>query len=280
MEMNELQPMLLCTQPPVISQNLLNMAGLIQQKRDYVLGLPRNEEGMKAVKAVRAQARKDFEVLENQRKEVKRAVLLPYEQAERLYKGFVTEPFKALDEACKDYVDAVESAIKKECEDNLRQFFADLCAMKGLTWLKWERLGIKVDMATARQEEPRKAMDAIRAFVDRVCADIEAISIMDESSQILAYYETTLDLAEAVRRNDSFHRAMEIANKNKAEREASVSQAAIKINAIAAAEPGIIVKDDGVKKLRCTFTVTASAPMLRALKGFLDNHNFEYTEVT
>lgn len=280
MEKNELQPMLACTQPPVISQNLLDMAGLIRQKSEYVLALPRTEEGMKAVKAIRAQARKEFDQLETQRKEVKKAVLSPYEQAERLYKGFVTEPFKALDEACKGYVDEVEGAIKKECEDTLRQYFADLCAMKGLTWIKWERLGIKVDMATARLAEPKKAMETIKAFVDRVCADMEAISTMAESAEILAYYEQTLDIAEAIRRNDAFRKAAEVAKQNKEKWEGRAAQAAIAKEAVVAAEPGIIVKDESVKKLRCTFTVTASAPMLRALKAFLDNHNFEYTEVT
>ena len=109
---------------------------------------------------------------------------------------------------------------------------------------------------------------------------MEAISTMAESAEILAYYEQTLDMAEAIRRNDAFRKAAEIAKQNKEKWESRAAQSAIVKEAVVAAEPGIIVKDESVKKLRCTFTVTASAPMLRALKAFLDNHNFEYTEVT
>ena len=279
-ETTELRPMLECTQPPVIVQNLMDMAAAFQEKREMILALPRDEEGMKAVKALRAQARKDFAALEDQRKAVKKAVLQPYEQAESLYKGFISEPFLQLDEACKLYVDDVESSIKDACEQRLRQFFAELCAVKGLLWLKWERLGIKVDMATARQAEPRKAMERIREFVDGVCADLEAISAMENSVEVLSHYEQTLDLAEALRRENSRKQSLEIARKNRGEREARQAQAAQAREAVAAVDPGVVITNEGVKKYRLTFSVAAPISMLRALKAYLDDHNFEYQEVT
>lgn len=279
-EATELKPMLECAQPPVIVQNLMDMAAAFQEKRDMILALPRDEEGMKAVKALRAQARKDFDTLEDQRKAVKKAVLLPYEQAESLYKGFISDPFKRLDEACKAYVDDVESSIKDACEQRLKQYFTELCAMKGLLWLKWERLGIKVDMATARQAEPRKAMERIREFVDGVCADLEAISAMENSVEVLSHYEQTLDLAEALRRENSRKQSLEIARKNREEREARQAQAAQAREAVAAVDPGAVITNEMVKKYRLTFSVVAPISMLRALKAYLDDHNFEYQEVT
>lgn len=279
-EATELKPMLECAQPPVIVQNLMDMAAAFQEKREQIMALPRNEEGMKSVKVLRAQARKDFDTLEDQRKAVKKAVLLPYEQAESLYKGFISEPFKRLDEACKAYVDDVESSIKDACEQRLKQYFTELCAMKGLLWLKWERLGIKVDMATARQAEPRKAMERIREFVDGVCADLEAISAMENSVEVLSHYEQTLDLAEALRRENSRKQSLEIARKNREEREARQAQAAQAREAVAAVDPGVVIANEGVKKYRITFSVVAPISMLRALKAYLDDHNFEYQEVT
>jgi hypothetical protein len=279
-EATELKPMLECAQPPVIVQNLMDMAAAFQEKREQIMALPRNEEGMKAVKALRAQARKDFDTLEDQRKAVKKAVLLPYEQVESLYKGFISEPFKRLDEACKTYVDDVESGIKDACEQRLKQYFTELCAMKGLLWLKWERLGIKVDMATARQAEPRKAMERIREFVDGVCADLEAISAMENSVEVLSHYEQTLDLAEALRRENSRKQSLEIARKNREEREARQAQAAQAREAVAAVDPGAVITNEGGKKYRLNFSVVAPISMLRALKAYLDDHNFEYQEVT
>ena len=276
----ELRPMLECAQPPVIVQNLMDMAAAFQEKTQMILALPRDEEGMKSVKALRAQARKDFDKLEDQRKAVKKAVLQPYEQAESLYKGFISEPFKKLDEACKTYVDDVESGIKEACEERLKQYFAELCAMKGLLWLKWERLGIKVDMATARQAEPRKAMERIKEYVYGVCADLEAISAMENSVEVLSQYEQTLDLAEALRRENSRKQSIEIARKNKEDREAREAQAQQSREAVAAVDPGVVITNEGIKKYRLTFSVVAPISMLRALKAYLDDHNFEYQEVT
>ena len=60
-------PVLECIQVPVIVENLMDMAAGYQAKLDYINTLPRDDEGMKAVKALRAEARKEFEELDEKR---------------------------------------------------------------------------------------------------------------------------------------------------------------------------------------------------------------------
>lgn len=277
----ERMPMLECRQPPVISENLMDMGAFILAQKDMVLDMPRDREHIGTVKALRAQMRKEFDALENQRKAVKKAVLAPYEKAENLYKGFVSAPFSEFDNVCKAYVEEVETREKQECEERLKEYFAELCAMKGIFWLKWEQLGIRVDLATARQAEPKKAMERIRQALDGVEQTASAIHDMEDSADILAEYTLCLDLATAIQRVQARKRSLEIARENREKYEAvrarnqNIAQMAQNM-----ADVGTVYLQEQEKKYRVKFTITATMPMLRGLKAFLDGHNFEYQEVT
>ena len=78
---------------------------------------------MKAVKEVRANLNKDFKELEQQRKDVKTAVLAPYEQFENIYKECVTDKFKSADKDLKDKIDAVESDLKAQKQQEIKEYF-------------------------------------------------------------------------------------------------------------------------------------------------------------
>lgn len=280
MEETELNamPVLECTQVPVIVENLLDMAASYQSKLDYIATLPRDDDGMKAVKALRAEARKEFEALDAKRKEVKQKVMEPYNKAERIFKSFVTIPFDALDKACKEFSDGVEGEMKARCEEELKEYFSELCAMKGIYWLKWEKLGFKVDMGTARLKEPKKAMETIKSRVEKICADLDVLSHMEGSGEYLAEYESCLDVSEAIQRVNIRKEAQQIAEQNREKREARQAQAAVIRQAMP--EVGTLVMPQQDKKFRVTFTVTATMPMLRAMKAWLEDKKIDYQEVT
>lgn len=269
-------PVLECTQVPIIVENLMDMAASYQAKKDYIGTLPRDDEGMKMVKALRSESRKEFDTLDAKRKEVKRQVMAPYEKADNIFRSFVTTPFNALDKACKEFSDSVEGEMKARCEAELKEYFSELCAMKGIHWLPWEKIGIKVDMATARLKEPKKAMEVIKGKVEKVCADLDTLSWMEGSGEYLAEYESCLDVSTAIQRVTARKEAQRIAEESRAARKARQAQAAQIRQAMP--EVGTLVAPQQEKKYRATFTVTATKPMLRGLKAFLDGHNYEYQE--
>lgn len=271
-------PVLECTQVPIIVENLMDMAASYQAKKDYIATLPRDDEGMKAVKALRAEARKEFEELDAKRKEVKQKVMEPYNKAETIFKNFVTKPFNRLDEACKEFSDSVEGEMKTRREKELKEYFSELCATKGIHWLPWERIGFKVDMATARLKEPKKAMETIKGKVEKICSDLDTLSQMDGSPEYLAEYESCLDVAESIRRVNARREAQKIAEENRAQREARAQQSSLVREALKVANVGTVVAPE--KKFRVTFTVTATMPMLRGLKAWLEDKKIEYQEVT
>lgn len=280
-ENNELIPILECRQPAVIDQNLMDLSAHLLRVTETVKAMPKTRESLPEIRRVRAEMNKYFNSLETQRKLVKAEVLLPYEQANKVYEDMVKRPIKEADALCKGFVEDVENAVKKECEDTLREYFTELCQMKGVFWLPFERLGIKVTLAMADQKEPKKAMEMIRQRVEQVDQDLAVISGMEESADILAEYERTLDLSTAISNVQNRKRAIEIMEENKAKWDnvQKAKQQNLQHIAENAQEAAKVIQESQKKRYAATFTVTATIPMLRGLKAFLDGHNYEYQEV-
>ena len=103
--MNEL---IKVVQLPVIEEQLRSMKEAVDKRVEEALSLVCTEETIQTVKSARAELNKEFQALEEQRKEVKKAVLGPYERFEAVYKECVRDAFKKADAALKGKVDATE----------------------------------------------------------------------------------------------------------------------------------------------------------------------------
>ena len=106
-----------------------------------------------------------FDQLEARRKEVKAAVMGPYEQFDAVYKECISGPFKRVDAALKEKVDDVESSLKRQCEEKLRVFFEGLCILHNIDYITYEQTGVKVDMASARAKTPQKLKDKLSSHL-------------------------------------------------------------------------------------------------------------------
>lgn len=267
-----------CIQAPVISEDLEG----VRRQMDLVLAevrqLPANDESLKRVKAVRADLSKQFDEMENQRKEVKRQVLQPYAQAEEKYKACIAEPYKAADRQLKEWVDNYQNGMKTACEARLREYFEELCVAHGVDFLRFEQAGVTVDMAMARQKESRKAMEKLESFVLRVRADLDTILKMEDSAEILAAYRIKLNLPEAIlgvvnhkaaveRAVQQIREAMEIRDQEEQNRRQLFD---------AAPELRDQLPQEDIYSM--TFTVTGTLPDLKALKAYILSSNLTLEE--
>lgn len=191
-------PALLCAQPPVIFENLDSVRQNLEAILAEVSAYPADDDSLKKVKQIRADLAKDFDALESQCRAVKRQVMEPYDKAAEKYNVCISDPYKAADQALKKWVDDYQNALKKKCEDGLRAYFDECCRGLGIDFLKFEDCGVVVDMATARQKEPRKAIDRIFDFVTAVRTDIDNIADMDDSAAVFAEYRKCLNLSQAI----------------------------------------------------------------------------------
>lgn len=275
----DLVPMLVCTQQPVISENLVDLQERVASIADMVNQLPKVPDSVPQVKKARADLRKYFDSLEEQRKAVKAAVMAPYNEAEAKYKALVSGPIQNADRLCKDFVDGVELEMKQACENGLRDYFDELRAANHVEFLKFEQAGIVVDMASAKQKTPKKLREQLVQFVARVASDVDRIAEMDDAEEIMVEYQKSLNVADAIGTVLDRHRRIQ------AQREADQARSIVKaaeaeaVRKVDAVAPPVEVQKEPVPEtnvFKCTFTVTATKPQLKRLKEFLNQEGIRY----
>lgn len=277
---DEVSRMLICTQPPVISENLLDLQERVVSIADMVSQLPRVPESLPQVKKARSDLRKYFGSLEEQRKAVKAAVMAPYNEAEAKYKALVSGPIGLADNLCKDFVDEVEANVKQECEDGLREYFAELCAANHVEFLRYEQSGVVVDMASARQKTPKKLREQLAQFAARVASDVDRISEMEDADEIMVEYQKTMNVADAIGTVLERRRLIQKQKEEAMARAAAKAADAEAVQKVEAVSPPVEILKESAhepeKQLRCTFTVTATMPQLKRLKEFLNQEGIRY----
>lgn len=261
-----MEDLIVVKQLPVIEEQLRALKEKWEQRALDAEGMVCTEDTIQSVKAFRAEMRKEFDEVEALRKAAKQAVMEPYNQFEAIYKECVTTSFQRADSACSRKVSEVENDMKRRCEDGLREYFAELCAVRHLDWLTYERAGIKVDMASAKAKTPKRLREQLAAFVKDVFENVSVISGMNNAGEMLVEYQRCLNFADAYDTVQERHRlikeqkAAQEAKKEAVEREAAAVE---KVEALAPP-----VEEEPL--LKCVFTVHATKTKLRKLKEFLN----------
>ncbi len=273
----EALPAILCTQPPIIVENLDSVRNNLEILLADISSLPQNDESLKHVKQIRANLSKDFEGMENQRKAAKRLVMEPYDAANEKYQEYVAAPYKEADERLKKWVDDYQGGLKQKCADGLREYFDELCQANNIDFLPFHRCGVVVDMAMARQKEPKKAMEKIYNFVMAVRADMDTILKMPHAEEIMAEYRNYPVLSSAVstvekREQEKNHMAVFLEQQRRQQEEQATMRAALE-----EAAPEIQPEPEETYSVRFQATGTLSA--LRAMKSYALTLGITFEEI-
>lgn len=265
------------TQLPVIEEHLRSMKEAVDKRVGEALSMVCTEETVQSVKGLRACLNKEFQTLEEQRKEVKKAVLGPYEQFEAVYKECIGDAYKRADAALKGKVDDTEREIKRRCEEGLREYFAELCAAERVDFVRYEQAGIVVDMASAKQKTPKKLREKLTDFVAGITRSVELISGMDDAEEVLVEYKRTLDMPQSIATVQERHRRIEAEKEAQALRAAQRAREAEAVAKVeAAAPPAIAPPIEQEKTYRCSFSVVATKAQLKKLKDFMIQEGIRY----
>lgn len=267
-------------QLPIIREQLAPLSAEIDKEVSEALSLAVVPETLAQVKKVRAKIRKGFDELEQQRKQLKNAIMEPYDQfMEQVYTPMIAVKFEEGDEELKKKINAVEQQLKQEKIDDLKEFFRELADSEHLDWLDYERAGINVTMSKSRAA----LHGAVEVFVEKVAGDVTAINAMPDAEEILVEYKRTLRLGEAVETVGKRRRAIEqerrerehLAQLRKAEEETArrAREAAEQAPVLSAPKK---VEEQTVESLTVTFTVTDTKERLKILKAFLESNNYKY----
>lgn len=265
-------------QLPIIEQHLQALKGKWEQRATDAESMVCTEETIQAVKAFRAEINKELEDVEARRKAVKNAVMGPYNAFEAIYKDCITDAYKRAYAALTIKINKVELDIKTRCEDGLREYFAELCAVHHLDWLTYERAGIKVDMASAKAKTPKKLREQLVTFVVGVAESVDRINLLDDSAEIMAEYkkQDRLDAAKAICDVRERHQREEEERTARESRKAEQEREAEMVRRVEALDQPVVVEAPKSQKI-CYMDFRAHGTMeqLGTLKKFAADNNIK-----
>lgn len=244
-------------QLPVITQRLQTIKADVTGRVNEAKGLVCTEDTVKTVKQARAELNKEFTYWENKRKEVKKAVLTPYEQFESIYKDCITDVFKAADKDLKSKIDSVECELKEQKRKEVTEYFDEYVASKGIDFLTFEKANINVTLSASMKSLKEQA----KVIVDRVCDDLELIETQERKEEILYEYKRCLVVSAAIKLVADRYKAIEEAKARAEERRAraqAMQEAAAKVEEIAPTVEPIVPPVVEEPTLTVAFKVTAT----------------------
>lgn len=273
------------TQLPIIVQRLqMVREDFTHMAQDAAL-LEVSEDTLQIAKKQRAAMTKVFNNLEERRKAVKKQILTPYEEFEKIYRECVTEIYKPCDAALAGKISEIENGLKQKKRDELEAYFRELCAAKGIDFLKLDDCGAAVNLSTS-QKKPR---ETVASFVEKVEDDLKLIATQTFPEEILVEYKRSLNLARAITAVNDRHFAIEQEQKRlasaKARQEEELAAEERVEEAVDEYAPPVIESEpdtaapelpSGEKLYKVSFTVKARFEKIKALKEFLVKGNYDY----
>ena len=224
-------------QLPIIEDQLRSLRTEVEAKVNEAMSLAVTEDTVKVVKKVKADLNKEARLLEDRRKQVKAAIMEPYNQFEVTYRECIGDLYTKADKDLKEKIDAVENGIKDEKKANLRAYFEEYRASVGLQdeeMAAFEKWPVNV----TKTESEKSLRTRAQAFLDLIARDLMAVRSMPNADEVMVEYRMYGDLAKAVANVNERHRLQEEAKKRreaeaaaKAEREAREREAAEKVQA-------------------------------------------------
>lgn len=183
-------------QKPVIQHALVEVGKSVTER---IMGLNlenlvATEDTVKSLKTLRIELNKEFEAYEAQRKVIKEAVSNPYVEFNAVYEAEISKKYKAAVETLKDKIAIVEDKIKAEKKANVQRYFNELCAAENIDFLKFENVGLEINLSTSEKQYQAKCNE----FVQRVSDDVLLIQSQTHAAEIMAEYKKTLNCSKAI----------------------------------------------------------------------------------
>lgn len=174
----ESKDIIVLEQLPIIKQKLKELSNEIEEKLKNAENLVVTEENYKEIKSIRANLNKEFQELEDRRKEIKEQILEPYMQFDQDYKNLIANKYKLTDSTLKDKINKCEDNVKKRKEENIIEYFNELVTSKHLEdCVSFEDLNISVGLSDT-ETKLRKLIDE---KIEKIDTDITLITTNEDS---------------------------------------------------------------------------------------------------
>lgn len=262
-------------QLPVIQERLQTIKADVSERVSEALSLVCTAETVKTVRAARADLTKEFKFWEEKRKQVKSAIMSPYEQFESIYKDCIVDVFKNADTELKNKIDSVENELKKQKEEEIERYFAEYVESKNIP-IPLHISDCHLNITLSASIKSLKGQ--VKSFVDKICDDIELINTQENKDEILYEYKQSLNVSAAITTTSNRHKAIEETKereKEAYEKKETESKSTKKTEHIIET---LLPPEERTKEKTVTvkFKVTGTLSQLKALKEFLNNGGYDY----
>lgn len=267
-------------QLPEIEEHLHKIKEDVTERVTQAMSLVCTEDTRQAIKKIRAELNKEFKEWEEKRKAVKTEILTPYEKFEVVYKDCIADVYKKGDADLKGKIESVEDALKEETREEVCRYFAEYMESKnrGLhEFITFQHANINVTLSASKKSLKEQA----KAFIDRVCDDLNLIETQQYKDEILYEYKQTLNASAAIMKVVNRYMAIEEAKKKEEERkareEACIAARKRVETVVETLTPPTVeepIEKDPILTLK--FTVKGTRSQLKALKEFLTNNNYDF----
>ena len=270
-------------QLPIIVEQLAQIKQQVAERVETVTSLIVTEDTVKEVKKARTELNTEFKAWEEKRKEVKKAVLTPYENFESVYNDCISNSYKTADKLLKQRIDEVENELKAKKAAEVQSYFEEYLASKGIDFVTYAQAGLNVTLSASLKSLKEQAAD----FVDRIESDLKLIeTFTDLKAEILVEYKKSLNVSDAITGVKARAKAVqEEQARQEAEAEKRAAEAQ-RVEAIKAAIPEAPAAVEAPteqtaapapeQKFCIRFTVKGTKEQLIALKKFLNEGEYEY----
>lgn len=264
------------TQMPVIKQNLLNIKGQVNSRVETVINMAVTEETRKEAKEVRAALNKERAEFDKQLRDVKSAVMKPYEDLLETYKECITEPYGKADKQLKYSIDALEKALKDEKETEIRNYFDEYAAIKGIDFVNYESVGIKITLNASKKSLKEQA----KSYLDKIATDMDSLLSMENTAELFAEYKSNgCDLANAITAVNKRLKSIAEDKAIIAEVEADKKQIDDSIKQANSPKSPLVTEISFNKQYSMSFKVTGTLENLKKLKTFLTEGGYDYERI-
>lgn len=264
------------TVPPKITEHIQSAKAHLDELLSIIPDTPKTDDGLRLVKRIRADLRKEFDQMETQRKEIKKALLAPYDAAMEKYAAGIEKPYRAADRILADWVDSYESDIKHACELRLRAYHRELCDVYGLDFVPYEACAPKITMDLARKKEPDAAMESIHAFLQQVSFNLDTTMCLPDSEAVYAEYRQSLNLPQAIHTVQARRAAQAEAQNQLSARAESAQEKAQEAAQLLSAAPELQEQEE---IFSLSFRARGNLQSLRAMKAFALSQGITLEEI-
>lgn len=257
-------------QLPIIEERLQMIKADIENRVEVALSLACTEDTVKSVKNERSKLNAELSEFENQRKQIKEAIMLPYNQFEEKYKECISNIYKSADARLKEKIANVEDEIKASKEMEVEAYFNEYAESLDIDFVKFSMANINITLSASLKSLKKQCAD----FLDKVVNEVRLIKTQEYCDEIMYEYKKSLNLAKSITDVCERHKAMDQAKAVatvKAEKEQAIADAVHKVDELA---PPKEVEDDPIVMVE--FKVKGPRSKVRALKEFLVKGGYHY----